>query len=162
MRRHGDTSHAERTWHENQPCVVCGETAKAIKSRRFCSSRCEQLFIRHDGEVPSLAVCGQCSVPIQLVVGEGRRRKASIGLCDKCRPWNRKAYGIPSISELATRDGTDCSICGAAIDMELRRTDSLMCPSVDHRIPRSRGGTDEPENLALAHLICNIRKSNRI
>lgn len=35
-------------------------------------------------------------------------------------------------------------------------------PSVDHRVPRARGGTNEPENLQLAHLHCNQVKSDRI
>jgi 5-methylcytosine-specific restriction endonuclease McrA len=66
-----------------------------------------------------------------------------------------------TVAALAERDGTDCSICGDPVDMSISRNDDFkMCPSIDHVIPRSRGGTDDPSNLALAHLSCNCRKSN--
>lgn len=32
----------------------------------------------------------------------------------------------------------------------------------DHIVPRSRGGTDDPSNLRLAHAICNLVKGNRV
>jgi 5-methylcytosine-specific restriction endonuclease McrA len=35
-------------------------------------------------------------------------------------------------------------------------------PSVDHIIPRALGGTHDPENLQLTHLVCNLIKHDRI
>ncbi|MAP95312.1 MAG: HNH endonuclease [Ponticaulis sp.] len=35
-------------------------------------------------------------------------------------------------------------------------------PTYDHIIPRSKGGRDVPDNLQLAHAICNKIKGNRI
>jgi 5-methylcytosine-specific restriction endonuclease McrA len=37
-----------------------------------------------------------------------------------------------------------------------------MGASLDHVVPISKGGTDEPENLKLAHFICNVRKGNKV
>jgi 5-methylcytosine-specific restriction endonuclease McrA len=34
-------------------------------------------------------------------------------------------------------------------------------PTLDHIRPRSKGGGDEPENLQLAHAVCNKRKGNQ-
>ncbi len=34
-------------------------------------------------------------------------------------------------------------------------------PTIDHVLPRSRGGTDDPENLVTACRPCNTRKANR-
>lgn len=34
--------------------------------------------------------------------------------------------------------------------------------SVDHRIPKSEGGTDDPENLQILCRSCNSRKKNRM
>lgn len=48
--------------------------------------------------------------------------------------------------------GETCWICGRQI---------LEGFSVDHVIPRSRGGTDEIENLRPAHGLCNSRRGNR-
>lgn len=66
-----------------------------------------------------------------------------------------------SVMQLAKRDGTDCTICGEVVDMTLTRPSSLFGPSVDHVLPRALGGTDDPENLALAHYWCNAVKSDR-
>lgn len=62
--------------------------------------------------------------------------------------------------ELAARDGADCTICGAAVDMSLKAPDRMRA-SVDHMVPRACGGSDDPENLRLAHLRCNQIKSDR-
>ena len=49
------------------------------------------------------------------------------------------------------RDGHRCQYCGCA-DERL---------SIDHVIPRSRGGGDVWENVTTACLPCNVRKGNR-
>jgi 5-methylcytosine-specific restriction endonuclease McrA len=52
---------------------------------------------------------------------------------------------------LFQRDGHCCQYCG--------RSDGRL--SVDHIIPRSRGGGDSWENVTTACLPCNVRKGNR-
>jgi 5-methylcytosine-specific restriction endonuclease McrA len=49
------------------------------------------------------------------------------------------------------RDGHRCQYCGACADQL----------SVDHVVPRSRGGLDTWENVTTACLPCNVRKGNR-
>ena len=56
---------------------------------------------------------------------------------------------------LFTRDGGRCGVCGRPVSMEM--DDS----HVDHIVPASRGGTDDIDNLQLAHRICNERKGDR-
>lgn len=55
---------------------------------------------------------------------------------------------------VSERDGWTCQICGLPVDpgAKLRTRDF---PSLDHIVPRSRGGSDGPENLRLAHMGCN-------
>ena len=52
---------------------------------------------------------------------------------------------------LFQRDGHCCQYCG-------RSAERL---SVDHVLPRSRGGSDTWENVTTACLPCNVRKGNR-
>jgi 5-methylcytosine-specific restriction endonuclease McrA len=52
---------------------------------------------------------------------------------------------------LFQRDGHRCQYCGS-------RQERL---SVDHVLPRSRGGMDTWENVTTACLSCNVRKGNR-
>jgi len=62
---------------------------------------------------------------------------------------------------LAKRDGWACGICGDTINQRVRYPDPLSA-SVDHRIPTAKGGSDSMDNLQLAHLRCNVRKSDRL
>lgn len=146
-----------------QLCVVCGSTTRVIRSYRFCSTGCKSLYYRHNGTVPDVVACAQCGCTIDLTVqhASGRRKRSTLALCEKCVPWTWRCAGV-TVADLAKRDGTGCSICGEPVDMTLGRNDGRACPSIDHVIPRSRGGTDAPLNLALAHLSCNCRKSDRM
>lgn len=65
--------------------------------------------------------------------------------------------GLVSPAELGDRAGWVCRICGEAIDQSVRWPDREMA-SVDHIIPVAAGGTNDPGNLQLVHLRCNIRK----
>ena len=60
-----------------------------------------------------------------------------------------KRYGITAMG-IYQRDGGKCHIC--------HRRVSLKTFSRDHIIPKSRGGNGAWENLALAHLRCNIKR----
>ena len=73
----------------------------------------------------------------------------------------RWANGRTCHREIAERDGFICHICKEAVDMALPRTHK-MGATVDHVVPVAKGGTDEPDNLKLAHWLCNIRKSDRL
>jgi 5-methylcytosine-specific restriction endonuclease McrA len=55
------------------------------------------------------------------------------------------------------RDEGICGICGDAVEM-LLGTNEDMAPSLDHIIPRSLGGTNDDDNLRLAHRLCNSRR----
>jgi hypothetical protein len=66
-----------------------------------------------------------------------------------------------SAARLAQRDGWWCWLCGAAID-PAAPANSPGSGTVDHVVPRSRGGTDEPGNLRLAHRRCNVRRGNHL
>jgi 5-methylcytosine-specific restriction endonuclease McrA len=52
------------------------------------------------------------------------------------------------------RDKGICSLC----HKHVAKKDM----SLDHVIPLTKGGDDTYQNIALAHLLCNIRKQNRV
>lgn len=146
------------TWQPAQPCLVCGQSGPDNEHRQFCSAACRRLYRTHDGDVPTSRHCVLCGDHIDLTAKGrgGQRRKASVKLCGACRT----AYGDHGVTVewLAERDGPACGICGDEVDLTLTRPVSLMCPSVDHVVPRAAGGTHEVDNLQLAHLLCNMRK----
>lgn len=54
-----------------------------------------------------------------------------------------------------------CGICGKPVDKSLKYPHPLS-PTVDHIIPCNKGGSDELDNLQLAHRSCNRLKSDKM
>jgi 5-methylcytosine-specific restriction endonuclease McrA len=59
--------------------------------------------------------------------------------------------------EIYERDGWTCHICSEPVDRDAHFNDNL-APSLDHLVPKSLGGSHEPENLKTSHRICNSLK----
>lgn len=84
---------------------------------------------------------------------------------DKCKARRGNAkykkFSIPvrvrrSIYE---RDGWQCQICFEPTS-RVYDHDDIWSPTLDHILPQSFGGTHEPENLRLCHMICNSERGN--
>lgn len=55
-----------------------------------------------------------------------------------------------------------CGYCGGAMSRDVDRQVDPAGATVDHVIPRSEGGSDDPDNLQAAHRGCNQAKGVRI
>lgn len=64
-------------------------------------------------------------------------------------PFRPGDAGAPSWARIKLRDGKRCAYCGGHGD------------TIDHVVPRSRGGTDTWDNLVCACRSCNNRKADR-
>jgi 5-methylcytosine-specific restriction endonuclease McrA len=64
---------------------------------------------------------------------------------------------IPFRMRLWIRQYYRCPICTKRIPRAILFSDRL---NLDHVVPKSRGGTRDPENLALVHLTCNQAKGS--
>lgn len=75
---------------------------------------------------------------------------------------SNKDWISPKIrADLYERDAWSCYLCGSDVDRDGDPNGDL-APSLDHVIPRSRGGSDDPSNLKTAHRACNSKKSDRL
>lgn len=72
------------------------------------------------------------------------------------RTWQRSGESV-TVAGLRERDGDCCGLCGDVIDFSLSGRDP-MGRSVDHVLPRSRGGAHTWDNCQLTHLRCNLSK----
>lgn len=146
--------HAERT-----PCRVCGKKNGDSEYRTYCSSACYMLSREHGGDVPDGVACVGCGDWVSYLPEHngGSRKKSSARSCSKCT----RAPLTVTAWDLAARDGNMCGICGEDVDMSLSPR-SPEGPTRDHIWPWSLGGSDAPENLRLAHNVCNIRRGNRV
>lgn len=152
-----------RTWAKDKLCVVCGATDWPGTGRKTCSAACRTLLSNHGGVPPeTVRKCSRCSSELDLTDRHesGRKTRSDKVMCRHCVNGRRRRYKF-SVTVLADRDGSKCGICSESVDLDLRHPNP-MSPSVDHIIPRSHGGSDEPENLQLSHLTCNLTKQARI
>lgn len=61
-------------------------------------------------------------------------------------------------TSLRARDGDDCYLCRGL--MVFNNTKSEDYATIDHILPRSQGGSNDLDNLKLAHRKCNLRRGN--
>jgi hypothetical protein len=86
-----------------------------------------------------------------LNIHKSKRRKARL---------RGARLGEPvSVWALFARDGGLCGLCGQSVDRTVKWPHPSS-PSVDHVLPLSVGGSDSSDNLQLAHLGCNLKKSD--
>ena len=69
--------------------------------------------------------------------------------------------GSVFLSDILSRDGNRCGLCGQPVDLTLAYPHPLS-RSVDHIVPLSRGGEHEASNCQLAHLRCNLSKGAKV
>lgn len=82
-------------------------------------------------------------------VANGRRDVLEATLAYCTSEWQTRT-GETTIDKLGRRDGSRCAYCGATQDLTL-----------DHVVPRVRGGGHEPANLVPACRSCNAKKGGR-
>lgn len=98
------------------------------------------------------AVCGDAFMAVNSQGGHTSRYCSS-----RCSRTAHKGSGWISASSRAAiyeRDGWKCQICFRPTKRTYDHSDPDS-PTLDHVLPRARGGSDDPENLRLAHAMCN-------
>lgn len=65
------------------------------------------------------------------------------------------------VTQIMARDGSDCAICGLALDRHVKDPQSRDYITFDHIVPASRGGITALPNLRLAHRWCNQSRGNQ-
>lgn len=120
--------------------------------------------------------CGRTfhsSNKMMLYCSDKCRRKRRSFTTDNFRHYYHVKYGEryrdhydPSITlkKLYERDGGVCQICGDPCDWDDMEwgCHGPTYPSLDHIVPRAKGGDHKWENVQLAHCICNSRKRDLI
>lgn len=149
-------------------CLACSGTfVDRDGGGEFCSSRCRIRF----GRITPIGYgrCVRCDATFLA------RKPWQIGsFCsDRCRSavhnarrdaWKRASrrgkQGTFTLRQIAERDGWRCHLCDRRVPDQpfANRPDD---PTIDHLIPLSLGGVDEPLNVALAHFRCNTLRGAR-
>ncbi len=155
-----------------RPCVQCGVIVRP--PRKHCAPCSAQISAN-----PVARCCSACR---KEEVGQYAK------LCDVCRTsrakarrqafgkkqrqkygknWRTRArvLGVPwekvDRVKVFERDGWRCQICLVDTPMVLMGTNSQTSPTLDHRLPISKGGPHTYANLQCACRACNTRKGDK-
>ena len=125
--------------------------------------RCGATF--HSANAKTLYCSGRCRRRAQ----DKRRER----LPSNFRHYYHVKYGDrylehydPSVTlrKLFERDGGICQICGDPCDWDDTEwgNSGPMYPSLDHIVPRAKGGDHKWENVQLTHCMCNSKKRDLV
>lgn len=154
-------------------CDECNKRLK-VESTRAWEARGRKPLRTPNGPHSKLTykVCGDCGVAIAVYLKGSAptgwaycpiHRAARRSAVNRRKSAKRRGARIgPSFTtrQIAERDGWRCHLCRRRVP-DRRYAARPMDATVDHLVPISAGGPDTPENVALAHLVCNQRRSTR-
>lgn len=154
-------------------CARCGRrlVQERVGTRLYCSDECRRdadssrKIIRRGGErLGGVRACIICEQPF-------RRWNSNQTICRRrtCRQNAKKARRVrkriqgsrpPTLEYVYRRDRGRCGLCRKRVGLSYRHPDPRSA-SLDHITPISKGGSDTADNIQLAHLGCNLSKSDR-
>lgn len=139
----------------DRECEFCLEPVpmSARRDARFCSVSCQQARWYVDHAVELRARTAEWNR-----VNDGRRR--AYRHARRARMY-AVAYETFDAWEIAERDGWVCHICSLPVDRALGYPDPGS-KSIDHVLPLIKGGSHTRANVAISHLLCNIKKKDRV
>lgn len=139
----------------DRECAFCIEPVptSARRDARFCSVACQQARWYADSADELRARTAEWNR-----THEGKRR--AYRHARRARMY-AVAYETFDAWEIAERDGWTCHLCADPIDRVLAYPDPAS-KSIDHVLPLSKGGGHTRANVAIAHLLCNIKKKDRV
>jgi 5-methylcytosine-specific restriction endonuclease McrA len=132
---------------KRQTCKVCYSTFTSF-GKDTCSKECEDFVIRYK--------CPTCFKEVAKPKLYKRTPYCSLG----CKLYGRPTRSLDKHEIYNVFDHT-CFICGEWIDINLE-PGLPWSPTLDHVIPKSKGGSGDWFNFAPAHALCNHRKGDTV
>ena len=148
--RHGFAS----TYRRGCRCDACRE-AQRIRGRAYAlrvkAETGDWPKLKYVPRAPKVPCSGGCGRNVTTARGENPK-------CRRCR----RGLALPKAIRMGIydRDGWTCGICLEPVSRTAPPNDPW-APTLDHVLPRALGGSDELDNLRLAHRWCNtVRGKN--
>lgn len=139
-------------------CPWCdGEFDTSIVNKKYCTVICGSAA--RTARAKAGGYYERC--PVKGCRGRGYCAKHRLaGYLARALRWGVE-YEYIEPRQVFIRDGWVCGLCAQSVDRARKHPD-LLCASLDHVLPMSLGGGHLWDNVQCSHLICNIRKGNRI
>lgn len=161
-------------------CAICKNAIPGSKNAAaiYCSTQCRTKATtqrdaarrQQDSPTPADMHCARCAALVTWKPGRKYCAPCADDALREARYRCRVAYkhklralAVDTFDphDIYERDAWTCSLCNQPIDQALQYPNP-MSASIDHIIPVSLGGAHSATNVAAAHLVCNLRKGNRI
>lgn len=169
--------------HCSGECAIATSVAKAkAKATSATCKHCGSVFQPKRGRYDTFCSRKCCFDHLKANIGTEANKKRRPRCAGPSRPtvqrnrqsfegWERRAQrrarengvyiGWVSVTDILARDGSDCHICGLALDLAAPAPNPKAA-TLDHLIPlRTWRGAHVMENLKLAHFACNSIRSDR-
>lgn len=143
----------------NRICQGCVTTLEPGESRGRCATCRAEVYAGKKARATLLAAQGLCPC--------GSKKPNDQRICETCvlKSNANRLLGSPKrwieLRALFDAQGGLCVYTGAVLEIqEVRKGSHWTAASLDHKVPRSRGGSDEIENLQWVSWIVNKAKAN--
>ena len=153
--------YGDATYEHSSACLFCGVHMEGRRPKKYCSAVCARMWFVYKGNRPQSGKCVRCGgeIDLQSRTKAGQYKRVDTKMCAQCKRARATRHGYSPLSIVAIHGSVDCGICGLPVDLSLKHPDGQSA-SIDHIVPFAHGGSNEPENLQLAHLHCNHVKSD--
>lgn len=101
--------------------------------------------------------CKRCNKQLLPAAATGRPRIYCSNTC-KQTAYDGRKWGY-NREEIVAEHGDVCYLCQSVVNLAGR---GPQAPCVDHVLPLAAGGNNHIENLRIVHLVCNLRKGDRL
>lgn len=162
--------HLRKTWPSCRItaafCARCGEAFVSKQSGKVaCSKRCADVLrlAAKRGWLERYCECGQpTGSPHSKLCARCRAAASKGGWRERHRAKRDKAMAGGKVDRLYVfqRDGWRCHLCGKLAVQDAKVPDPL-APTIDHLVPLAAGGEHSHVNVATAHFVCNVRRSDK-
>ena len=148
------TSRRDAWKREGRPCASCGRV-----TGRWQKANCTTCEVARRGTPCDVHKCERLALAKGLCSSHYAYQWRTV----EGRSLNGRGTWIEPQRRLRIyeRDNWTCAICDEPIDREAS-VNSGRAPSLDHIVPRSRGGGHESSNLRAAHRDCNAGRGARV
>lgn len=104
-------------------------------------------------EVASCSVCGE-------PLARSYFREGVVPTHKRCKPRGAEFIEAWDRHTIYVRDSWSCHLCYGRVDVSVPPMNGRY-PTLDHVVPKSLGGSDDPDNLRTAHRWCNSARGVR-
>ena len=146
----------QREWKKKNPEKYKAGVLKYNKTEK--AKRCHKRYNDKNKETRNAdcreyyAINRESEIKRTAVYSKSKKGRLIKKVCDNKRRGAEGSFTVTDIKDLYATQGGRCYYCSVDIETGYH---------IDHMLPISRGGTNGPENLALACAPCNLSKHTK-